>query len=69
VHFYNRLITEQFSWRLKLDGLAFDSIDEEEAIWLECPFKENEVLEVVKGMDRDKALGLNGFTMAFFQTC
>jgi hypothetical protein len=25
--------------------------------------------EVIKGMDRDKAPGLNGFSMAFFQDC
>jgi hypothetical protein len=24
---------------------------------------------VIKGMDRDKALGLDGFSMAFFQDC
>jgi hypothetical protein len=28
--FNNRLFIEQFSWRPKLDDLAFDSIDEEE---------------------------------------
>jgi hypothetical protein len=54
VHFYNRLFTEQFSWP-KLNGLTFDFIDEEAATWLECPFEENEVLEVVKGISRDKA--------------
>jgi hypothetical protein len=31
VHFYNRLFTKEFSWWLKLDGLAFDFIYEEEA--------------------------------------
>jgi hypothetical protein len=30
VNFYDKLIIEQFYWRPKLDGLAFDSIDEEE---------------------------------------
>jgi hypothetical protein len=32
VRFDNRLFTKQLSWRPKLDGLAFDSIEEEEAI-------------------------------------
>jgi hypothetical protein len=32
-------------------------------------FEESEVLEVVKGMYSDKALGLNGFPMAFLQAC
>lgn len=66
--FYNRLSTEQFSWQHKLDGFVFYSIDEAEATWLERPFEEIEVLEVVKGMTSDKAPGLDRFTMAFFQT-
>jgi hypothetical protein len=38
------LFTEQFSWWLKLDGLAFDTIEEEEASWLEQLFEDSEVL-------------------------
>jgi hypothetical protein len=49
-----------------LDGRAFNSLVADEASRLELPFEEREVLEVVKGMDRDKALGLDGFPMAFF---
>jgi hypothetical protein len=52
-----------------LDNLDFDSLDEVEASSLELPFEENEVLEVVKGMNRDKASGPDGFTLAFFQDC
>jgi CHAT domain-containing protein len=52
-----------------LDNLAFDSLDEVEASSLELPFVEKEVLEVVKGMNRDKAPGPDGFSIAFFQDC
>jgi hypothetical protein len=52
VHFYNKLFSEQFSWLPKLYCLAFNSIDEEESTWLKRSFKESEVLEVVKCMDR-----------------
>jgi hypothetical protein len=52
-----------------LDNLAFDSLDEVEASSLELPFAENEVLEVVKGMNYDKASGPDGFSIAFFQDC
>jgi hypothetical protein len=38
----------------------------EEASILEEPFEEKEVWEVIKGMDRDKAFGLDGFTLVFF---
>jgi len=36
---------------------------------LELPFEEREVLEVVKSMNQDKALGPEGFPLAFFQDC
>jgi hypothetical protein len=52
-----------------LDNLAFDSLDAVEASSLEFPFEEKEVLEVVKGMNRDKAPGPDGFSIAFFQDC
>jgi len=68
VRFYNSLFTEQFIWRPNLD-LSFDSIGEDEVIWLEKTFKECEVFEVMKALNRDKAPGPNGFTMAFFQAC
>lgn len=37
--------------------------------WLERPFEDNEVRYVVRGMIKDKASSLDGFTMAFFQYC
>lgn len=43
-----------------MDNLAFDSLDAVEASSLELPLEEMEVLEVVKGMNRDKASGLMG---------
>ena len=36
---------------------------------LERPFTSDEVLQVVKDLQRDKAPGPDGFTMAFFQKC
>ena len=52
-----------------LDGLAFDSLDAEEVSRLEFLFEERELLEVVKGMNRDKGSSLDDFSMAFFQFC
>jgi hypothetical protein len=69
VQFYRKLYTEQSNWRPKMENQAFSSIDEEEKMWMERDFEEVEVWEVVKGMDGDKALGPDGFTMAFFQSC
>jgi hypothetical protein len=52
------LFTEHFNWQPKLDGLSFDSIDEVDAIWLERAFEKEDVLEVVKAMNSDKAWAL-----------
>jgi hypothetical protein len=52
-----------------LDNLEFDILSDFDASSLEEPFEEREVWEVIKGMDGDKAPGLDGFSMAFFQKC
>jgi hypothetical protein len=57
------------NWRPRLDNLAFDFWEVGEADRLEVPLEEREVLEVVKGMDRDNAPSPDGFSMAFFQDC
>ena len=56
-------------WRPRLDNLEFDRLNVGEASSLEEPFEEKEVWQMIKGMDRDKASGPDGFTLAFFQDC
>jgi hypothetical protein len=51
-----------------LDDLSFE-IGEPKAIWLEREFEEREMLEVVKAMNGDKALGPDGYFLSFFQAC
>ena len=51
-----------------LDDVAFSRISEEDASWLDRPFDEDEVFGVVHDFNGDKASGLDGFTMAFFQS-
>jgi len=47
VHYYNKLYTEQSTWRPRVDGLSFSSIYAKEGNWLEREFEEQEVWEVV----------------------
>ena len=68
-HFYRQLYSKNEVHRLLLDEAVFSSIFEEDAIWLDRPFDEDEVFRVVHDFNGDKALGPDGFTMAFFQTC
>lgn len=64
IHFYSQLYSENEHWRTYVNGLPFQSICEE-AIWLEQAFKERGVFEVMEGINEDKALGPDGFPMAF----
>jgi hypothetical protein len=66
VHFYNNLYFEQCSWRPRVDGLSFLSIDANESTWLERKLEENEMWDVVRDLNGDKVPGLDSFTMTFF---
>ena len=48
-----------------MDGLDFACIEEEERLSLK-EFMKEEVIQVLRKMEGDKASGLDGFTMAFF---
>ena len=67
-NFFSKLFEEE-SHRPLLDGLDFSMISEADALWLECPFGEEEVAGVVFGFNGDKAPGPDGFSMGFFQFC
>jgi hypothetical protein len=66
VHFYSNLYLENCSWRPRVEGLSFLSIDAEESIWLERAFEEKEVWDVIRDLNGDTAPGPDGFTAAFF---
>ena len=55
------------AWRVEIDELPFASLSPEEARRLELPFREEEVFTALNEMDKDKAVGPDGFTLAFWQ--
>jgi hypothetical protein len=69
VNFYESLFAQSLSWRPRLDDLEFDSLPAGEASSLEALFLVREVKDVIFGMDGNKAPGLDGFSLAFFQAC
>ncbi|RVX10209.1 Transposon TX1 uncharacterized 149 kDa protein [Vitis vinifera] len=54
-------------WRV--EGLDWSPISGESASRLESPFIEEEISKAIFQLDRDKALGPDGFTIAVFQDC
>ena len=52
-----------------LDVLEFPMISGENAVWLERPFEETEIYDIIQNFNGDKSPRLDGFPMAFFQAC
>ena len=69
VSFYEDLYQEKESWRPLMDGLDFHSIGAAESSHLERKFDREEVFQVLKDLQGDKAPSPDGFSMAFFHKC
>ena len=65
-HFFMNLYFEHQVVRPFPDVLVFPMISGDNADWLERPFEEAEIFDVVQRFHGDKSLGLDGFPMAFF---
>ena len=63
------LYKETEVWRSTMDGLDFACIEEEERLSLEKEFLKEEVIQVLREMEGDKAPSPDDFTMAFFHKC
>ena len=69
IQFYKNLFTEHKVYRPCLDVLNFPKISNDKASRLVRPFDDVEVFGILKDFEGDKAPGLDGFPMAFFQAC
>ncbi|WMV36831.1 hypothetical protein MTR67_030216 [Solanum verrucosum] len=67
IEFYRKLYTESEMWRPSFEYVNCPRISQEEQDWLERPFTEEEVLNIIKQCDGDKAPGPDGYTMSFFK--
>jgi len=64
-----KIYTETELWRPYFKYVNYPRISQEEQDWLQRPFSEDEVLNIIKQCDGDKAPGPDGFTMSFFKVC
>ena len=69
VQFYKILYKEFEGWRPFVEGLEFDCIGDMERVWLERKFEREEIFQVVRVLEGDKAPGSDGFTMAYYHHC
>ena len=63
------LYSEQQVERPFPNSLVFPMISGENADWLERPFEEAEIFDVIQSFHGDKSPGPDGFPMTFFQAC
>lgn len=66
--FYKDLYKETETWRPDLRLHEVSRITEEEQIWLQRVFEEEQILECVNLCASEKSPGPNGFPMVFFQS-
>ncbi|RVW75072.1 Transposon TX1 uncharacterized 149 kDa protein [Vitis vinifera] len=64
---YQQLLSENPGWKADIGGLLLNQISPVEADGIEVPFSETEIYTALMGMNGDKALGPDGFTVAFWQ--
>ena len=69
VNTFQQLLSEDTGWKADIGRLQLDQISQQEAENMEIPFTEIEVHTTLMEMNGDKALGPNGFTVAFWQNC
>ncbi|RVW98717.1 Transposon TX1 uncharacterized 149 kDa protein [Vitis vinifera] len=62
-------IFRKFGVEADIGSLPFNQISVQEAEMLEAPFTEGEVQSALMEMNGDKALGLDGFSVLFWQCC
>lgn len=56
-------------WRPNIKSMRFEALDSLDATKLVEPFLKEEVFKALLDLNGDKALGPNGFSMAFWQCC
>ena len=54
---------------LSIEYLDWCPISSRKPCWLKSPFEEEEIRKMVISLGGEKALGLDGFAFAFFQSC
>ena len=67
--YFEKLYANPIGESWSIEGLDWSPISEESAISLVAPFIEEEISKAIFQMDRDKAPGPDGFTIAVFQDC
>ncbi|KAJ9685197.1 hypothetical protein PVL29_017290 [Vitis rotundifolia] len=69
VNFFGKLYSKPVGDSWRVEGVDWVPINGESAVWLDRPFSEDEVRMAVFQLNKEKALGPDGFTIAVYQEC
>ncbi|RVW63729.1 Retrovirus-related Pol polyprotein from transposon TNT 1-94 [Vitis vinifera] len=69
VNFFGNLYSKPEGDSWKIEGIDWAPISGESAVWLDRPFSEEEVRMAVFQLNKEKAPGPDGFTIAVYQEC
>ncbi|RVW84853.1 Transposon TX1 uncharacterized 149 kDa protein [Vitis vinifera] len=69
LRYFEKLYASPFEESWRVEGLDWSLISGESASRLESPFTEEEISKAIFQLDKDKAQGSDGFTIAVFQDC
>ena len=67
VNFFGKLYSKPEGAPWRVEGLDWVLISRESAVWLDKPFSEEEVQLTVFQLNKEKAPGPDGFTIAVYQ--
>ena len=62
---FQGLLADPCEWKLSIDGLNFERLEEGDVEGLEKPFTEEEIFRALSGCCGEKAPGLDGFQWLF----
>ncbi|RVX13392.1 Transposon TX1 uncharacterized 149 kDa protein [Vitis vinifera] len=69
VNFFRNLYSKPEGDSWKIEGIDWAPISEESVVWLDRQFSEKEVRKAVFQLNKEKAPGPDGFTIAVYQEC
>ena len=68
-HYFGKLFSKLSSGSWRIEGLDWSPISAENVEWMDCPFSKDEIHNAVMLLNKEKAIGPDGFTIGFYQEC
>ena len=68
-HYFGKLFSKPSGGSWRIEDLDWSPISADSVEWLDHLFSEEEIHNAMLHLNKEKTLGLNGFTIGFYQEC